>query len=145
MENISSSKCDLEQCLGICVDVLDRFAPCKKSLSDTITSSSWIEILKAHLKRNHLQNQIQKNRFSTNKTTYNKCKTNACIFWKKKTNLKGKNARDNKQFWRNVKPLLSEMLLVEGNKIISQGEKMQKFWTNFSIIQLKTWKIRSSG
>ena len=25
-------------------------------------------------------------------------------FGKKKTNLKGKNARDNKQFWRNVKP-----------------------------------------
>ena len=138
MENISSSKCELEQCLGICVDVLDRFAPCKKSLSDKITSSSWIEILKAHLKRNHLQNQIQKNRFSTNKTTYNKCKTSVCIFWKKKTNLK------DKQFWRTVKLLLSEMLLVEGNKIISQGEKTKKFWTKFSIIQLKTWKIRSS-
>ena len=45
----------------------------------------------------------------------------------KKTNLKDKNARDNKQFWRTVKPLLSEILLVEGNKIISQSEKTQKF------------------
>lgn len=127
MENISSSKCDLEQCLGICVDVLDRFAPCKKSLSDKITSSSWIEILKAHLKRNHLQNQIQKNRFSTNKTTYNKCKTNACIFWKKKTNLKGKNARDNKQFWRNVKPLLSEMFWLKGIKSFLKVKKCKNF------------------
>ena len=50
-----------------------------------------------------------------------KCKTSVCIFWKKKTNLK------DKQFWRTVKPLLSEMLLVEGNKIISQGKKTKKF------------------
>ena len=48
---------------------------------------------------------------------------NQCVYLleKKKTNLK------DKQFWRTVKPLLSEMLLVEGNKIISQGEKTKKF------------------
>ena len=130
MENISSSKCDLEQCLGICVDVLVRFAPCKKSLSSKIASSSWIEILKAHLKRNHLQNQIQKNRFSTNKTTYNKCKTSACIFWKKKTNLKDKNARDNKQFWRTVNYYL-KCYWLKGIKSFLKVKKRKNFEQSF--------------
>ena len=48
--------------------------------------------------------------------------------------MKKKDVRDNKQFWRTVKPLLSDkmksseiMSFVKGDKIISEGEKTEAF------------------
>ena len=70
-------------------------------------------IKKAFMKRSRLRNIYLKNRSDNNKREYNKQKLLRISFTKNKNyyaNLNEKNLSDNKQFWRTVKPLLSDKI-----------------------------------
>ena len=63
--------------------------------------------------RIRLRNIYLKNRSDNNKREYNKQKLLRISFTKNKNyyaNLNEKNLTDNKQFWRTVKPLLSDKI-----------------------------------
>ena len=68
---------------------------------------------KAHMKRSTLRNIYVKNKTDTNRIAYIK-RRNYCVSHLRKTkkdhyaNLNEKDVADNKQFWRTVKPLLSD-------------------------------------
>ena len=65
--------------------------------------------------RSRLRNMYLKNRSDNNKREYNK-QRNYCVSLLRKTktkyygNLNEKDLTDNKQFWRTVKPLLSDKI-----------------------------------
>ena len=67
------------------------------------------------MKRSRLRNMYLKNRSDNNKREYNK-QRNYCVSLLRKTktnyyeNLNEKELTDNKQFWRTVKPLLSDKI-----------------------------------
>ena len=72
-------------------------------------------IKKAIMTRSRLRNIYLKNRSDNNKREYNK-QRNYCVSLLRKTktkyygNLNEKDLTDNKQFWRTVKPLLSDKI-----------------------------------
>ena len=110
------------------VKTLDELAPQKKKYSRG-NNKPFINktIKKAFMKRSRLGNVYLKIR-SDNKREYNK-QRNYCLSLLGKTktnyyaNLNEKDLTDNKQFWRTLKPLLSDKIkssekitLVEQNK-----------------------------
>ena len=87
----------------------------------------------AHKRRTQLRNRYFKKR-SQNKRLYTK-QRNFCVSLLRKVikkhyaKLNHKDITDNKQFWRTIKPLLSDksksnetVTLVENNKIISEDK-----------------------
>ena len=87
--------------------------------------------------RIRLRNIYLKNRSDNNKREYNKQKLLHISFTKNKNyyaNLNEKNLTDNKQFWRTVKPLLSDkiksskkMTLIEQKETLdTDGNLMMK-------------------
>ena len=89
------------------------------------------------MKRSRLRNIYLKNRSDNNKREYNKQKLLRISFTKNKNyyaNLNEKNLSDNKQFWRTVKPLLSDkiksskkMTLIEQKETLdTDGNLMMK-------------------
>ena len=87
--------------------------------------------------RIRLRNIYLKNRSDNNKREYNKQKLLRISFTKNKNyyaNLNEKNLSDNKQFWRTVKPLLSDkiksskkMTLIEQKETLdTDGNLMMK-------------------
>ena len=57
---------------------------------------------KAHMKRSRLRKIYVKNKTDANRIAYIK-QRNYCVSLLRKTDL---NEKDNKQFWRTIKPLL---------------------------------------
>ena len=108
---------------------------------------------KAIMKRSSLRNIFVKNKTDTNRIVYIK-QRNYCVSLLRKNikdhyaNLNEGNVADNKQFWRAVKPLLSDKVkssekitLVEGEEIINDdGENVEILNTFFSNA-IKTLKI----
>ena len=108
---------------------------------------------KAIMKRSSLRNIFVKNKTDTNRIVYIK-QRNYCVSLLRKNikdhyaNLNEGNVADNKQFWRAVKPLLSDKVkssekitLVEGEEIINEdGENVEILNTFFSNA-IKTLKI----
>ena len=104
------------------------------------------ELPSALKKRTQLRNRYLRKRSYQNKRLYTK-QRNFCVSLLRKTkkkhyaNLNHKDIADNKQFWRTVKPLLSDksksnekITLVEDNKIISEdkdnAERLNSFFSN---------------
>ena len=90
---------------------------------------------KAHMKRVRLRNTCVKNKTDTNRIAYI-IQRNYCVSLLRKTkndyyaNLNEKDVAGNTQFWREVKPLLSDKVesseittLVEGEEIIKEDEE----------------------
>ena len=108
---------------------------------------------KAIMKRSSLRNIFVKNKTDTNRIVYIK-QRNYCVSLLRKNikdhyaNLNEGNVADNKQFWRAVKPLLSDKVkssekitLVEEEEIINEdGENVEILNTFFSNA-IKTLKI----
>ena len=102
------------------------------------------ELPSAHKKRTQLRNRyLKKIRSSQNKNLYTK-QRNFCVSLLRKTekklyvNLNHKDIADNKQFWRTVKPLLSDksksnekITLAEDNKIISKDKDNAELLNSF--------------
>ena len=100
----------------------------------------------AHMKRSRLRHLYLKDKTETSRIAYIK-QRNYCASLLRKTkkdhhaNLDEKDVADNKQFWKTVKPLLSnkvksseKITLVEGEEIITEGgenaEILNKFFSN---------------
>ena len=115
-ENIRVDFNGMEKFLQICIKTLDELAPQKKKYSRG-NNMPFINktIKKAFMKRSRLRNIYLKNRSDNNKREYNK-QRNYCVSLLRKTkthyyaNLNEKDPTDNKQFWRTVKPLLSDKI-----------------------------------
>ena len=115
-ENIRVDCNGMEKFLQICIKTLDELAPQKKKYSRG-NNMPFINktIKKAFMKRSRLRNIYLKNRSDNNKREYNK-QRNYCVSLLRKTktnyyaNLNEKDLTDNKQFWRTVKPLLSDKI-----------------------------------
>ena len=72
-------------------------------------------IKKVFMTRSRLRNRCLKNRSNNNKREYNKQRNYwVSLLRKTKTNyhanLNEKDLTDNKQFWRTIKPLLSDII-----------------------------------
>ena len=103
----------LNEFLSICMDTLDRYAPCKEKY----TCGNHLPFMnktisKEIMKRTRFRNQFLKNRTDENKSRYTK-QRNYCVSLLRKTktqyysNLDEKNVTDKKAFWKTVKPFLS--------------------------------------
>ena len=91
---------------------------------------------KDFMKRSHLRNIYLTNRSDNNRREYNK-QRNYCVSLLRKTktnyyaNLNGKDLTDNKQFWRTVKPLLSNK--IKSSAKITLVEQRETFDTDGNI------------
>ena len=126
--------------------VLDRHAPHKKryiraSQKPFITS----ELNKAIINRSRLRNRYLKLRTSESKIAYTKQRNYTVNLLRKEkkiyyNNLDLRNITDNKQFWRNVKPLLSDKIsesskitLVNNNRIVSDDREICNIFNEFFV------------
>ena len=109
------------------------------------------------MKRSRLRNLFLKKKTDTSRIAYIK-QRNYCVSLLRKTkkdhyaNLNEKDVPDNRQFWREVKPLLSDKIkssdkitLVEGEEIINDdkenAEILNKFFSN-TVKNLKFQNIK---
>ena len=101
--------------------------------------------------RSRLSNIYVKNKSDTNRIAYIK-QRNYCVSLSRKTknyaNLNEKDAADNKQFWRTVKPLPSDKMkssekitLVEGEEIVNEDEENAEILNTFFSNPVKNLKI----
>ena len=125
----------LEKFLQICIKTLDKMAPIKKKYVRGNNMPFFNkELSGAQKKRTQLRNRFLKKRSNQNKKLYSK-QRNFCVSLLRKTkrrhyaNLNHKDIADNKQFWKTVKPLLSDkskskekIILVEDNEIINEDK-----------------------
>ena len=116
-ENINTNCSGFEKFLQICIVTLNIFAPCKKKHSRENNMPFMNKSLKkAHMKRSRLRNIYVKNKTVTNRIAYMK-QCNYCVSLLRKSekdhyvNLNEKDVADNKQFWRAVKPLISDKVI----------------------------------
>ena len=134
----------LNEFLSICMDTLDRYAPCKQKY----TRGNHLPFMnktisKEIMKRTRFRNQFLKNRTDENKSRYTK-QRNYCVSLLRKTktqyysNLDEKNVTDNKAFWKTVKPFLSDKItskekitLIEENEIVSNDENTAQVLNTF--------------
>ena len=126
----------MEKFLQICIKGLDELAPQKKKYSRR-NNMPFISktIKKIFMKRSRLRNIYLKSR-SDNKREYNK-QRHYCVSILRKTktnyyaNLNEKDLTDNKQFWRTVKPLLSDK--IKSSEKITLGEQRETLDTDGNI------------
>ena len=149
-ENINADCSGLEKFQQICINTLDIFAPCKKNYARGINMPFMNKSLtKAHLKRSRSRNLYLKRKTDTSRIAYIK-QHKYCVSLLRKTkkghytSLNEKDVADNNQFWRTVKPLLSDkikpsdkIILIEGEKIISDNKENAEILNKFSQMQLK--------
>ena len=141
------------------ISILDKHAPIKtKYVRGNEQPFMTKELRKEHMKRTRLLNKYRKNRTEENETAY-KRQRNYCSKILKKTkatyygNLKPSNVSDNKNFWKNVKPLFSEkcvtadsISLIEKTsafkeEIISDDEKLANIFNKFFSGAVKSLNI----
>ena len=154
LENINTNSNSLERFLQISVNTPEQMAPTKmKYIRGNNMPFSNKELSKAHKKRTYLRNPYLKKRSNQNKRLYTK-QRNYCVSLLRKTkknhyaNLNQKDIADNKQFWRTVKPLLSDksksnekITLVEGDKITSEDKSNAEILNSFFSNAVKNLKI----
>ena len=126
--------------------VLDRHAPQKKryiraNQKPFITS----ELNKAITNRSRLRNRYLKLHTSESKIAYTKQRNYTVNLLRKEkkiyyNDLDLNNITDNKQFWRNVKPLLSDKIserskitLVNNNRIVSDDREICNIFNEFFV------------
>ena len=116
------------------------------------------ELRKAHMKRTRLLNKYRKNRNEENKMAYKK-QRNMCTKLLKKTkanyfrNLKPSKVCDNKNFWKNIKPMLSDKCMANDDialiektgvireEIITDDKKVADIFNKFFCGAVKSLNI----
>ena len=100
---------------------------------------------KAIMKRSELENKYLKNRTNENLKYYEKQRNFCSKLYKKGTKkyhemLDLKNVTDNKEFWKTVKPFLSDKVttlpktsLLEKGEIISDESKVANLFSNLYV------------
>ena len=132
-----------------CNTTLDNHVPLKKKYVRGNHSPFMNKSLsKPIMVRTRLRNIFLKNRSEENKINYNK-QRNLCVTLLRKSkreyyqNLSVENVCDNKNFWKVVKPLLSNKImssekitLVEGTIILKNDKETAKVLNNFFFLLL---------
>ena len=158
LENLHTDSNGLGKFLQICNKTLDKEAPQKKKyIRGNNVPFYNKELSSAHKKRTYLKNRFLKKRSLHNKYLYNR-QRNFCVSLLKKikkeyyANLNPKDLADNKQFWRTVKPLLSDkskssekIILVENNEIINEDKDNAELLNSFFSSAVKDLKIPEFG
>ena len=152
-ENINANGSGFEKFLQICIQTLDIFAPYKKKyLRGNNMPFMNKSLARAHMKRSRLRNLYLKKKTETTRLAYIK-QRNYCVSLLRKTkkdhyaNLDEKDVADNKQFWRIIKPLLSDKvkssdkITVEGGEIINEDGKNAEILNTFFSNAVKNLKI----
>ena len=95
---------------------------------------------KAIMKRSRLRNKFLRDRTETSRKEYKK-KINICVNFLKKANfanLDVNSVPDNRKFWQNVKPLLSNKVkakttikLIENDETIDNEIKIPKIFNDY--------------
>ena len=106
----------LEKFLGICVNVVNQHATCKKkTLRGNDSSFMNKELSKTIMTRTKLRNKFQKNRPDGNWRPYTRQRNYylLLLYFKNFTrefygNINEKDVTDNKTFWKTMKPLPSD-------------------------------------
>ena len=114
------------------LEVLDKHAPIKKKTVHANQVPYMSKTLrKAIMRRSNLENKYLKSRNPENKEAYKKQKNDCSRLYKKErkmyySNLDLKNYTDNKEFWKTMKPFLTDkgvnsqkISLIENEKILS--------------------------
>ena len=116
----------MEKFLQICIKTLDELAPQKKKYSRG-NNMSFINktTKKVFITRSRFRNIYLKNHSDNNKREYN-IQRNYCVSLLRKTKTKdytNLNEKNLKQFWRTVKPLLSDKVKSSEKNNIGRTER----------------------
>ena len=124
--------------------VLDSQAPLKKKTIRANHAPYITKVLrKAIMKRSQLKSKYYKTKCENDFKSYKKQRNYVSRLYKKErknyySNLDINNVLDNKQFWKNMKPFLSDksqctrnITLVENNSIISEDDKLAESFNIF--------------
>ena len=129
---------------SICSELLDWYAPRKKKFIRGNQAPFWNrELSKEVMKRTRLRNKFLKYKTIEYQEEYNK-QRNYCVSLLRKTkrsyyeNLNERNVTDTKNFWKTVKPYLSnknisnsKITLVENDTILTEDKKVAKELNDF--------------
>ena len=143
-ENLVNNDNGLERFCDISLETFNKHAPCKKKHAQGNQMSFFNKDLsKAIMSRTKLRNISLQNRSEENKIRYTK-RRNFCVSLLRKTkkryheNLNEKSVVDNKLFWKNVKPFLSdkvsgkdEIHLLENNEPVKTDLETAEVLNNF--------------
>ena len=138
----SDGNCD--HFFSICSELLDWYAPRKKKFIRGNQARFWNrELSKEAMKRTRLRNKFLKYKTIEYQEEYNK-QRNYCVSLLRKTkrsyyeNLNERNVTDTKNFWKTVKPYLSnknisnsKITLVENDTILTEDKKVAKELNDF--------------
>ena len=129
---------------NIFMNILNRHAPLRKKYLRANNAPFMNKPLsKAIMVRSRLRNKFIKCKTSESRDAYRK-QRNYCVTLLRETkkrfyeNLNPKFIRDNKKFWKQVKPFfsdktpsISKIILVEGDEIISDSTKCAELMNHF--------------
>ena len=146
-ENLANNDNGFEIFCDISLETLNKHAPCKKNhvRGNQMTFFNK-DLSKAIMTRTKLRNIFLQNRSEENKIRYKK-QRNFCVSLLKETkkryyeNLNEKSVVNNKLFWKNIKPFLSnkvsgkdEIHLLENNELVKTdletAEILNDFFSN---------------
>ena len=135
---------ELDRFVELFLTVLNKHAP-KKQKCIRSNQSPFINksLQKEIMKRSRLRNKLLKTNSEIDRKAYNK-QRNYCVNLTRKTkkdyfeNLHIKNVTDNKQFWKTVKPFLSDknkvddkITLVENSEIVTDNHKIADIFNEY--------------
>ena len=146
----TDKKMDYDDFKQAFMTILNKHAPIKKRNSlEEIMHHLWTKLcLQAFMHRSQLKNKYNKNPTEQNKISYNKQRNYWVSRLKKEkrkyyNNLDPKIFKDNKTFWRRVKPLFSDkhkgvqpdIIIVENGETTSDkmevAEKLNNFFSEY--------------
>ena len=126
------------------LSVLNKHAPLKKKkLRANEVPYMTKTLRKAIMKRTELETKYLKNKSKTNLSSYKKQRNFCSKLYKKErkkyyNNLNIKNITENKEFWRTIKPFLSEktkssqkIFICKGDEIISDDRDIAENFSQF--------------
>ena len=140
----------------ILLEVLHTHAPIKKLLRANHVPYMTKALRKAIMKRSELESKYVKNKTNENLKSYKKQRNFCSKLYKKERKkyyemLDLKNVTDNKEFWKTVKPFLSDKVttfpkisLVEKGKIISDESKVANSFSNFFENAIRSLGIKAN-
>ena len=154
LENFNTECMTYDDFISIFMEVLDHYAPMKSKIIRGNNGPFMNRVLsKSFMKRSRLKNNYNKDPSEINKSLYKK-QRNFCVNLLKRekrnyyNNLKMNIFKDNKTFWKNIKPLFSDkhkknnkISLLINNKIITEEKVIAESLNDFFIESIEKLKI----
>ena len=154
LAGIDLNRISNDEYVSLIMEILNRHAPLKtKYIRGNDQPFITKELRKEHMQRSRLKNNYQKNKSEANLMAYKK-QRNLCVNLLRKVKksyfekLKPSAICDNKKFWKTVKPLFSEKVmltenitLIENNVLKSEDEEVAKIFNSFFSNAVKNLNI----